>query len=288
MADIFTEFIPEIWSANILNAKDKVHVFGKLANRNYEGEIKAAGDTVRIPQVGDITVNNYTRNNFATGLTLENANVASLNLTIDQEKYFNVAVDKLDIVQSKVEFMNKLSEKAAYALSDTQDQFIAGLYAQAGLTSTSNSASTYVSIGSSNIRTELLLMHKKFDQSNVQREGRFMVVPPALMYELVDAGILEQSNNDRLWESGKMVDAYGWNLYMSNNVSSPSTDANQYRIIAGVGNESITFAEQIVEMNMVDLTQSFKGFGKAILGLHVYGARLIPDRTGVLYASVTN
>lgn len=288
MADIFTEFVPEIWSAKILDAKNKRHVFVNLANRDYEGEIGSVGSQVRIPQVGDVTVNNYTRNNFATGLTLESANVASLFLTVDQEKYFNIAVDSIDIKQAKPDFMPKLSERAAYAIADAQDQYVAGLYGQAGITSTSNSASTFVTIGSSNVRTEFLLMGKAFDQANVDNENRWCVIPPALHFELVEAGILEQSNNDQIWSGGKVGNAYGWNFYISNNVSSPSTDADQYRIIFGVGTESITFVEQITEMELVKLIQSMKGFGVALTGLDVYGGRLIPDRTGVLYAKVTN
>ena len=288
MADIFTEFIPQIWSANILDAKDKVHVFGNLANRNYEGEITGAGNQVRIPQVGDITVNDYTRNNFGTGLTIENPSAASLFLSIDQQKYFTVGIDKLDMEQSKPQFMAKISQKCAYKIADTQDAFLAGLYAQAGINSTSNSASTYITLGSSNVRTELLLMSKAFDAANIQDQNRWLVAPPALYFELIDAGILEQSNNDGVWESGKVPNAYGWKIYKSNNVSSPSTDTDQYRIICGVGTESITFAEQIVDLQMINIAQSLKGFGTAIAGLHVYGGRIIPDRTGVIYAKIQN
>lgn len=288
MSDIFTEFIPEIWSAKILDAKDKRHIFVNLANRNWEGEIKGAGDKVRIPQVGDVTVNSYTRNNFGTGLTLESPNVANLFLTVDQEKYFCITVDSIDMKQSKPDFMANLTQKAAYALADTQDSYIAGLYGQAGITSTSNSVSTYVNIGSSNVRTQLLLMGKAFDVANIPQQNRWIVVPPALSYELVDAGILEQSNNDAVWVGGKVANAYGWDIYVSNNLTSPSTEATQYRLLCGVGNESITFAEQIMEMELVKMIQSLKGFGVALTGLNVYGARLIPDRTGVIYAQCTN
>jgi len=288
MADVMTEFIPEIWSQRVLEDKKKAHVFGMLANRNYEGEIRQSGDQVRIPQIGHPTVNDYTRNDFGTGLTLETANVASMTLVVDQEKYVNVGIDDIDMVQSNVNVLPQLATNMAYQLADTQDQFIAGLYTQAGLSSTSNSATSYVTIGSSNARTELLLMGKTFDQNNVQRDGRYMVIPPALMFELIDAGILEQSNNDITWQEGRTVRAYGWNLVMSNNVNQPSTDTDQYNIICGVSNESITLAEQIVKMERGNLYDAQKGFGVSMGGLHVYGARIIPDRTGVLYAKVTN
>jgi hypothetical protein len=286
MADIFTEFIPQIWSANILDAKDKVHVFGNLTNRNYEGEITGGGNQVRIPQVGDITVNTYTRNNFGTGLTIESPNAASLYLSIDQEKYFTVAIDDLDIKQSKVKFMNSLSQKTAYAIADTQDQYLAGLYAQAGITSTSNTIGSPVTLGSSNLRDELSLMQESFDAANIQDMDRWTVIPPKLYWNLVESGILEQSNNDGVWENGKVLNAYGWKIYKSNNVAKSSTDTSHYRLLFGVGTESITFAEQIVKMKMVDLSDSLKGFGVALTGLHVYGARVIPDRTGVMYAKV--
>lgn len=284
MADYLTEFIPEIWSAKILDAKEKVHVFGRFANRDYEGDL-TVGQKVRIPQVGYPTINTYTRNS-TSNLTKEYVNVSDMYLTIDQEKYFNILMDDVDVKQSKPDFMSKIAERAAYKLADTQDSYIAGLYAQAGITTTSNSASTYVQIGSSNARTEFLLMAAAFDRANIPRDNRWMIIPSQLMFELTDGGILEQSNNDRLWAQGIAPDAYGWKVYISNNVSSPSTDTTEFRIICGYGQESITMAEQINQTKMGELTQ--EGFGVYLKGLHVYGARLIPDRTGVIYANIDN
>ena len=286
MASAVPEFIPEIWSAQILEDKKKAHIFGALANRTYEGEIRRAGDQVRIPSVGPVSVNDYTRNNWATGLTLENVNVADMVLTIDQEKYFNVAVDDVDMVQSKPEYMAQLRKNAAYYLADTQDTFISGLYAQAGITTTSNDSSTRVLIGSSNIKTEFLLVGKQFDISNCPRDGRWAAVSPALQFELIDAGILEQSNNDVTWGNGFVGRAYGFDLYLTNNLT--STNSSSVNLLFGVKNESITLAEQIINMKMADLFDAQKGFGVAVGGLHVYGARLIPDRTGVVYAHVDN
>ena len=49
----FSNFIPEIWSARLLEHMDKVHVYANLMNRDYEGDIKAYGDTVHINLLGD-------------------------------------------------------------------------------------------------------------------------------------------------------------------------------------------------------------------------------------------
>lgn len=284
MADYLTEFIPEIWAPAILEDKKKQHIFGSLANRNYQGQITGRGDQVRIPQVGLPTVNSYTRNNFGTGLTKEYINAASLTLVIDQEKYVNILFDDVDVAQSGVNFIPSVQKNIAYQLADSQDTFIAGLYGMAGITTTSNNSSTRVTIGSSNAKTELLLMGKAFDAVNLPRMNRWVVAPPELIFELVDAGILEQSNNDTTWRNGYINDAYGWRIYMSNNVS--STSSGNFNIICGVGTESITLAEQITQVKMGELTQ--EGFGNYIKALHVYGARLIPDRAGVIYATISN
>ena len=47
----FSNFIPEIWSARLLEHMDKVHVYANLMNRDYEGDINAYGDTVHINRV---------------------------------------------------------------------------------------------------------------------------------------------------------------------------------------------------------------------------------------------
>lgn len=57
-----TSFIPAIWSARLLAHLDNAHVATRFVNRDYEGEIKNAGDTVKINQVGAVTIKDYTKN----------------------------------------------------------------------------------------------------------------------------------------------------------------------------------------------------------------------------------
>lgn len=44
-------FIPQIWSARLLEHLDKAHVYANLVNRDYEGEIRNFGDTVKVNQM---------------------------------------------------------------------------------------------------------------------------------------------------------------------------------------------------------------------------------------------
>ena len=49
-----TNFIPELWSANILLELQKNLVYGSAVNRDYEGDIANYGDTVNINYVGSV------------------------------------------------------------------------------------------------------------------------------------------------------------------------------------------------------------------------------------------
>jgi hypothetical protein len=276
---IFSEFIPEIWASALLLNKEAVHVFGNKANRNYEGDISQAGDTVRISSIGTVTVNNYTRNS-TSDLTLQTLDQNQIQLLIDQEKYFNFRVDQVDIKQSKPEFVSEATRRAGYELASVQDKYLASLYAEAGI----NQGATAVVLGSSNIETVLLNVATLMDEANVQRMGRYIIVPPWAHQHMIAAGIDDRTANDGLWQNGFAGRAYGFDIIMSNNVSNTAS-TSVWQLLAGVGNESFTLAEQILDPQMADLFQAQKGFGQIIGGLHVYGARIISDRTAVIPAS---
>ena len=54
-------FIPTVWAARLLTALEKTLVYGQaqVANRDYEGDIREAGNTVKIASVGDISIGDY-------------------------------------------------------------------------------------------------------------------------------------------------------------------------------------------------------------------------------------
>ena len=81
------QFVPTIWSAKLFQELDKAHVLVNRCNRDYEGEISAFGDQVKINAVGDITVANYAPN--VTTITPQQLSAAQTILTIDQSKYQN-------------------------------------------------------------------------------------------------------------------------------------------------------------------------------------------------------
>lgn len=98
-----TTFFPTIWEARLLAHLDKALVYGNLCNRDYEGNIRNAGDTVKINQIADITVSNYAK---GTALTYEDVDGEPTTLTIDQQKYFAFKVDDVDRAQANVNLID--------------------------------------------------------------------------------------------------------------------------------------------------------------------------------------
>lgn len=128
-------FIPTVWSARLLSRrfyKNLVYGQPEVINRDYEGDIAQAGDTVKIGGIGPVTVSTYTKNsNMSAAETLADASTV---LSIDQAKYFNFQVDDIDKAQTKPKVMDDAMGEAAYALRDNIDQSVAGLYTDASAT----------------------------------------------------------------------------------------------------------------------------------------------------------
>jgi len=114
-----SNFIPNVWSARLLETLNKAHVYANLANRDYEGEIGALGDTVKINSIGRVTIGAYTKNTDISAA--ETLTDAQTTLTIDTAKYFNFQVDDIDKVQTKPKVMDAAMRDAGWGVADAID-----------------------------------------------------------------------------------------------------------------------------------------------------------------------
>lgn len=268
-----TGFIPKLWSARLLNALDKSHVFANVVNRDYEGDIKKMGDTVHINTIGAVTIGTYTQNtDFSSGP--ETLATTDQTLTIDQAKYFNFQVDDIDAAQAAGDIMDKAMTRAAYGLADASDKYIAGILA--GAADATNTVSTSaVALTSSNVYENVVKMRTILDKANVPTAGRWLVIPPE-MYALIllDDRFVKTGGEmaEGILRTGLVAQAAGFDIYLSNNcVSANVSDKVTYTITGGV-DAAATYAEQIVS---TEAYRPEKRFADAVKGLHVYGAKVV-------------
>lgn len=272
-----TNFVPTIWSAELLLNLRKSLVLGQagIVNRDYEGEIRNAGDTVKINSIGAVTVDTYTPNvDMDPPETLTDA---TRSLVIDQSKYFHFQVDDVDQAQQTPKVMAAAMAEAAYALADVADQFLAAKYDDAGtdmdpITPTADTA------------YELLVgMGIALDEESIPSTGRWAVVPPWFHgFLLQDDRFVGPGTSGPYLINGEIGSAAGFRLVKSNNLVTTGSDGVVTHVLAGHP-MAWTYAEQI---NSVEAYRPPLRFGDAVKGLHLYGAKVVRP-AALVHAAIT-
>jgi hypothetical protein len=265
--------IPAVWSAKLLMNLNDAHVYADLLTREYEGEIKAHGDSVRINTVGRVTINTYAKN--STTLTREKVTTASQVLVVDQAHYFDFDIDDIDAAQQNPKVMGAFVKEASWGFNDTIDADIATvLEAGAG---TTNTAATAVGTGAGDddFYEVLVDLGVSLTANNVPKDGRWVVIAPWMEGMLLkDARFVSfgtDKNGDAL-TNGRIGRAAGFDIRVSNNVP---ISGSAYTVIAGV-NSAAAYAEQIRD---VEAFRPHDGFEDALKGLLLYGRKVLdPSR----------
>src|SRR4051794_7105006 len=159
-----SNFQPTIWSATLLDTLKNALVFGApgVVNRDYEGEIKAAGNTVKITSISDPTIGDYVKD---TDITVQALTDATRSLVIDKQKYFAFEVDDVDAAQSANggALMTQAAVQAAYALRNVADGLLAAEMKANALSGNKLGAKA---VSSADLAFQLLVdMSVKLDQS---------------------------------------------------------------------------------------------------------------------------
>jgi hypothetical protein len=184
-------FVPEIWSGRTLKALDDKSYFLKLVNRDYEGDIKGKGDTVRIHHVGNIQAKSYaiptTRGVTPTlrqnEIVYQTATGASILFSIDKADYFAFEVEDIEAAQADPKYVSELTSRAGTALAQSVDRYImdkmldasgaaADGFDQAG------GGHTHIDVATvANVYNGLVDVAVALDDNLCPEDGRFVVVP---------------------------------------------------------------------------------------------------------------
>lgn len=273
-----TNFIPEIWSPAILSALRDRLVFGQapVINRNYEGDIARAGDTVHITSFVDPSVRNYTKNGTITWDLLTDSTQA---LIVDQSDYFAFKVDDIDKRQGLPGFIEETSQGAAHNLAREVDTYVSGLIA-AGVDAGNEVGA--VTVTPADAYDLLVEFRTRLTKTNTPDAGRWVVVPPEFYGVLLQDDKFiraDASGTTDGLRNGFVGRAAGFDIYESNTVPEA---LGVFTVLAGHGSAT-TFANQISSVEAVRLQDTF---GDGIKGLNLYGGKVIRP-TNLASAEVT-
>lgn len=263
-------FVPEVWSASILgNLYDQL-VYGQtgIINRDYEGEIARAGDTVHITSFTDPSTRTYTKNGTITWDLLADS---GQTLVVDQSDYFAFKVDNIDTRQALPGFVEKCTTGASYNLAVDADTYLATAMLAAVTGDNALGATTIASDTPSQAYDLMVDIRTRLVRSKVPATGRWVIVPPELYAVLLhdDRFIrVDASGSTEGLRNGQVGRIAGLDVIESNTVP---TSGAAYKVLAGHA-MGTTFAEQIASVKAVDLQDTF---GDGVKGLHLYGAKVV-------------
>jgi hypothetical protein len=263
-----TNFIPDIWSARLLTSLKGALVYGGpgVVNRDYQGEISAYGDSVKITSISRPTIGTYTAH---TDITFEDVDDATRSLLINQAKYFAFEVDDLEAAQARGSVMNEAATEAAYGLRDVADVYVSAQMAADAATTLDAVNMTTGAIAN----TALIDLKVTLDEADVPAEGRWVVIPPSIhgLLLTVDNFVrVDQSGTTDGLRNGQVGRAYGFDVLLSNQSPASSVGTGN-KIIAGHPIAG-SYAEQIANTEAVRLE---KRFADGLKGLHLYGFKVV-------------
>lgn len=267
-----TNFIPTVWSENLYQELDKKYIAVANCNRDFEGEIKEKGNTVRICGIGDVAVSEYTKNaNMSAPLSLSDT---ARDLKIDQAKYFNFQIDDIDRAQSSPKLMEVAMKNAASALANDADRYVFSLCGQAGSTIACDNTNV------ENIVNLIIDARTKLFTNNVADPGDIVIeVTPEIAGMILKAKVNLSTDNTDVMEAGCIGAIGGCKIFVSNNVQIIEGDTGHKHKCLARTKRAIAFAEQLSE---IDAYRPELRFADAVKGLHLYGAKVVYPNEMVL------
>ena len=267
----YSAFIPEIWSQKLNTMLEKNCVMLQCVNRNWEGEIKQQGDTVKIITPADVSVSTLTTDS----ITYSSLTPTSLDLEIDQKKFFAFKIDDVAKAQSNADIMEAHLKNAKKAIEEVQDSYLLGLHTDVLSANTVGTDASPISLDKTTIYSNFVKLAKALKNSNAVYSGvkPWVVINPEIESYLLQSSEFISAHNvaDTTLREGSIGRIAGMDVLVSTNLTAVN---GKYYVLAGT-NDGITFASQLAKI------ESFRdkdSFSDLVRGLYLYGAKTVQPK----------
>lgn len=274
-----TNFIPELWSAAMLELWVAQNVFPSLVNREYEG-LATKGNTVHITGVVIPTVHDY--NAAGKQTTPQAITDTGIDLLINQAKSTDFLVDDVDRAQAAGS-LTPYTDAAAYAMVADTDEFIANLLIANGTPLIATGVTDTVAVGGIGTLTSddafnlIKDARKQLNKANVPPDNRVCVVNAEFEGLLLSAAskltTFYQSNDTEGLRNATLGQLLAMRIVVSNHM----TAINEPQFVA-FNMRAAAFVSQVDE---VEAMRDVNSFSDRVRALHVYGG-LVVRPTGVV------
>ncbi len=262
-----TNFIPTVWSENLLHSLDSKYIAVANCNREYEGEIKNKGAVVKICGVGSVDIADYTADTDMSNPQTLTDTVKELK--IDRAKYFNFQIDDINRAQCSPKLMESAMRVAADSLANEADEYVFSMFRKAGKEIICDK------LTKDNIFENLIQARMRlFSAGAVTADEVVIEVSPQVAGILIRSKLDLQKDNTALLEKGCLGTFQGCKIFISKNISKVANEAGDivYHKCFMRTKRAIAFAEQLSE---IEAYRPEKRFSDAVKGLHLYGAEVV-------------
>ena len=257
----YNNFKPLIWSKHIQHELPKFTVFEQDCDYKFKGEAKK-GKTVKILGVGRPTIGDYDGSPIGSPETVPDS---SVNLLIDQAKFFNFMVDDVDEAQATEGLMPALMEESTRAMAEQRDTYIAKLCALNPGAASASTAITSKASAKSAIDKAITAL---WDNGVSQKDDVTIYLNPNAYMWFQEYITETKTKNDAAIASGILGRYAGAKIKMSNNFYSDGTD--KYLIVKT--SKAVAFCGGIDE---VEAYRPEELFSDAVKGLNTYGGKVV-------------
>lgn len=263
---MYQNFIPTVWNTAINRELEKSLVFEENTNRQYEGEVKQQGDSVRILGVGKPTIYRTTDKKILLS-DAEEVDDTSVTMAIKQIAYFNYKVDDIDKRQAVGGVMEALSAETSQGLGDEMDRYIADMARAREAVKLDTAA---VKVDKENVLSIIDRAMTTLYANNVKPSTKLTItVDPTFYMLLKQAYVKLDTDNSNMLKNGR-VGMYGnVTVKMSNNVADGAAGE---KLIQLKTDRAIAFVKP---MTHTEAYRPEKGFSDAVKGFILFDGKIV-------------
>ena len=267
----YSAFIPEIWSQKLNNMLAKNCVMLQCVNKNYEGEIKNQGDTVKIITPAAVSISTVTD----SAITYSELNPTETDLVINQKKFFAFKIGDIAQAQANQSIMEAHLQNAKKAIEEVQDSY---LLAQHAYVDANNivGGTTAIALDKTTIYSNFVALALKLKNSDAVSNNQkpWVVINPTIESYLLQSTEFIGANNvaDETLREGAIGRIAGMDVLVSTNLTAVDS---KYYVLAGT-NEAVTFASQL---SKIESLRDKDSFSDLVRGLYLYGAKTVQPKS---------
>ncbi|MEI8129667.1 MAG: hypothetical protein WCG95_08655, partial [bacterium] len=262
---------PEIWSQKLNTMLAKNCVMLQCVNRNYEGEIKNQGDSVKIITPATVSISTLSD----TAITYSELQPDETDLVIDQKKFFAFKINDVAQAQANQSIMEAHLQNAKKAIEEVQDSYLLGqqAYVDAG---NILGGVTAVTLDKDTIYENFVNLALKLKNADAVSNNQkpWVVINPNIESYLLQSPEFISAYNvaDSTLREGAIGRIAGMDVLVSTNLTAVNS---KYYVLAGT-NEAITFASQL---SKIESLRDKDSFSDLVRGLYLYGAKTIQPKS---------